>query len=61
MLDHTEQHFLDYLLRRQTSISKAQTKKRSSSGCAPPEYSQASLDGLLVSRFVFILKTLIHY
>ena len=61
ILDHTKRLYLDYLLRRQTSISKAQTKKLSSSGCAPPEDSRASLDGLLVSRFAFILETLIHY
>jgi len=61
ILDHTDRFFLDYWHRRQTSLSKAQTKKRSSSGCAPPEDSRASLEGLLVSRFAFILETLIHY
>ena len=61
MLDHPERLFLDYLLHKQTSLSKAQTKKGSSSGCAPPEDSRASLDGLLVSRFAFILEILIRY
>jgi len=42
-------------------ISKTQIIWGSSSGCAPPEDSRASLDGLLVSRLAFILKTLTHY